>query len=185
VTAPPQIALLFFVQRVEGILPGIYLLPRARDHERKLRALLPNNYALTPQADMPELLQLTASAPDPQTFRRVLRSLHCHQDIAATANVAVAMLAPVHAAVMRDPADYRHVLREAGMIGQALYLHAEAAGLRGTGIGCYFDDPLHDFVGLSGGDYQSVYHFTLGLPIVDTRVEMGPAYPRRDGPRTA
>ncbi len=29
---------------------------------------------------------------------------------------------------------------ETGMIGQVLYLQAEAAGVRATGIGCYFDD---------------------------------------------
>ena len=35
------------------------------------------------------------------------------------------------------------------MIGQALYLAAEAAGVRGTGIGCYFDDMLHRALGLT------------------------------------
>jgi len=27
------------------------------------------------------------------------------------------------------------------MIGQVLYLEAEAQGVRATGIGCFFDDP--------------------------------------------
>lgn len=177
----PRLALLFFVQRVDGMVPGIYLLPRTPAQLHELRDVLPNNCALMPNAQIPGLLQLDATSPDPQVFRRVLRSLHCHQDIAATANVAVCMLAPVVSAVTKNAADYRNLLREAGMIGQALYLQAEAVGLRGTGIGCYFDDPVHDFIGLSGGNYQSLYHFTLGLPIADARVAVGSAYPQRDG----
>jgi hypothetical protein len=41
-------------------------------------------------------------------------------------------------------------------------LAAEAAGVRGTGIGCYFDDVLHRALGLTGHDWQSLYHFTIG-----------------------
>ena len=33
-------------------------------------------------------------------------------------------------------------------MGQLLYLEAEAAGLRGTGIGCFFDDEVHRAIGL-------------------------------------
>jgi SagB-type dehydrogenase family enzyme len=40
------------------------------------------------------------------------------------------------------------LLREAGLVGQVLYLEAEAAGVRGTGIGCFFDDPVHQAFGL-------------------------------------
>ncbi len=35
-----------------------------------------------------------------------------------------------------------------GVIGQVLYLEAEAAGARATGIGCFYDDPVHDVLGL-------------------------------------
>ena len=60
-----------------------------------------------------------------------------------------------------------------------LYLEAEAAGVRGTGIGCFFDDPVHQLFGLVGQRYQSVYHFTVGTPITDERIETGPPYPQR------
>ena len=43
---------------------------------------------------------------------------------------------------------YRCLFWEAGMIGHLLYLEAEAAGVRGTGIGCYFDDSVHDLLGI-------------------------------------
>jgi hypothetical protein len=53
------------------------------------------------------------------------------------------------------------------MIGQPLYLAAEAAGVRGTGIGCYFDDVLHRALGLMGHDWQS--------PLLHRRSHRGPA----------
>jgi hypothetical protein len=72
---------------------------------------------------------------------------------------------------------YRRLYWECGIIGQVLYLEAEAAGVRGTGIGCFFDDPAHQFLGLGGYAYQSLYHFTIGSPVRDVRLETLPAYP--------
>jgi hypothetical protein len=63
------------------------------------------------------------------------------------------------------------------MIGQALYLAAEAAGARGTGIGCYFDEVLHRALGLAGHEWQSLYHFTIGCPVEDVRLRTVPPYP--------
>jgi hypothetical protein len=62
------------------------------------------------------------------------------------------------------------------LCGQILYLEAEAAGVRGTGIGCFFDDPVHEVLGLQGTAFQSLYHFTVGGPIVDHRLETLPPY---------
>ena len=62
------------------------------------------------------------------------------------------------------------------MLGQVLYLAAEAAGVRGTGIGCYFDDSAHDLLGLDGDEFQDMYHFTVGGPVDDLRLTTGPAY---------
>ncbi len=64
-------------------------------------------------------------------------------------------------------------------MGQALYLEAEAHGLRGTGIGCYFDDSFHELLGLSGRSFQSLYHFTVGYPLSDLRLLTLPPYPER------
>ena len=56
------------------------------------------------------------------------------------------------------------------MLGQVLYLEAEAAGIRSTGIGCYFDDVFHDLLGIQTDAFQSLYHFTVGSPIEDLRL---------------
>jgi hypothetical protein len=71
---------------------------------------------------------------------------------------------------------YRRLFWECGLIGQCLYLEAEAAGVRGTGIGCFFDDPVHELVGLTGNRWQSLYHFTIGGPVVDDRLQTLPPY---------
>lgn len=76
----------------------------------------------------------------------------------------------------RGATAYRELFWEAGMIGQALYLAAEAAGIRGTGIGCYFDDVLHHALGLTDHDWQSLYHFTMGAPVEDLRLRTAPPY---------
>ena len=36
------------------------------------------------------------------------------------------------------PSFYRHLFWESGVVGQVLYLEAEAAGARATGIGCFY-----------------------------------------------
>jgi nitroreductase len=76
----------------------------------------------------------------------------------------------------RGASAWRELFWEAGMIGQSLYLAAEAVGVRGTGIGCYFDHELHHALGLTGHDWQSLYHFTIGNPVEDFRLRTTPPY---------
>ncbi len=78
--------------------------------------------------------------------------------------------------------------REAGIVGHLLYLESEVIGMRSTGIGCYFDDPIHELLGFNPKStlYQSIYHFTLGYPIIDTRISTLPPYQHlltKDGKR--
>ena len=68
----------------------------------------------------------------------------------------------------------------AGLVGQVLYLEAEEASIRSTGIGCYFDDPVHEVFGISSRDWQSFYHFTVGGPVEDKRLTTLPAYKLED-----
>jgi hypothetical protein len=67
------------------------------------------------------------------------------------------------------------------VLGQVLYLEAEAAGIRGTGIGCYFDDAFHSILGLRDNQLQSLYHFTIGGPVEDTRLMTLPPYAHLEG----
>lgn len=169
-----RLSLLFFVHRVEGMEAGLYLLPRG-PWGPALCDSLGEGGSLLPQPGPGGLICLQRLAP--VELRRVARSLHCHQDIAASACLAVGMLAPFGPLVEAQPAVYRDLLREAGLLGQLLYLEAEAMGLRGTGIGCFFDDPVHEAARVATPDFQSLYHFTIGLPVDDERIETTPAYP--------
>ncbi|MEQ1600721.1 MAG: SagB/ThcOx family dehydrogenase [Methylophilaceae bacterium] len=174
---PPRINLLLFVHRVEGFDPGLYLFVREPRLEEQLNASLNAQFLRKPVGLIAPHLNLQLLTPAPSgELHRVTRSLHCHQDIAANACFALGMLAEYDGVIANNPAAYRDLHREAGLIGQVLYLQAEAHGLRGTGIGCFFDDPIHDLLGLSNETFQTIYHFTVGLSLEDTRIENIPTY---------
>ena len=184
---PSRIHLLLFVLRVDGLPGGLYLLPRTPAAASELpAALAPGDGRFDKRrtvaafdADCPPqlgLIQLCEMGL--QELQRLARSLSCHQDIASTSAFSLGMVGEFAAATASGHG-YRELLREAGLVGQALYLEAEAAGVRGTGIGCFFDDPVHQLFGLDGNHLQSVYHFTVGTPVADERIESSPPYPQR------
>lgn len=169
-----------FVYRVDGLEPGLYFLPCAARGTERLRRHLRARFDVVELGDAhaPLGLQRLSCVPEKELMRRA-RLLHCQQDIAASSCFSLAMLAPLGPAIERDPSDYRRLHREAGMLGHTLYLQAEAEGLRGTGIGCFLDDEVHDLLRLSDAAFQTLYHFTIGRPLQDPRIESGPAYPDR------
>src|SRR5262249_36515068 len=117
----------------------------------------------------------------PGDCRALARDLSCDQDIAADGFFSLGMIADFDASLADlGPSFYRHLFWESGVVGQVLYLEAEAAGTRATGIGCFFDDLVHDVLGLRGHAFQSLYHFTVGVPIDDTRLTTRPGYEWED-----
>jgi hypothetical protein len=170
----PRVHLALFVHRVEGLAPGLYLFLRNHSMEAKLRAELAAGFEWMRVEGCPAHLPLfRLVAADAQN---AARTLSCHQDIAADGAFSLGMLAEFGTSLAQGPWLYRHLFWEAGMLGQVLYLEAEAAGVRGTGIGCYFDDAVHDLLGLKGHDVQSMYHFTVGAAFSDSRLQTLPAY---------
>ena len=90
--------------------------------------------------------------------------MSCDQDIAADGFFSLGMLAELRREPRRHgPSFYRHLFWETGFLGQMLYLEAEAAGARATGIGCFYDDPVHETLGLQGHACQSLYHLRSGF----------------------
>ncbi|MBM4059798.1 MAG: SagB/ThcOx family dehydrogenase [Planctomycetes bacterium] len=171
----PQVHLLLFVHRVDGLVPGVYLLPRSAEGEARLRALArPDCRWQRPDgvpADLPLWLLL------PGDCRSVARNVSCAQDIAGDGFFSLGMLAHFEPALRaRGAWFYRNLFWETGVIGQVLYLEAEALGARGTGIGCFFDEPALQVVGLSGLEFRSLYHFTVGMPVEDPRLTTEPGY---------
>src|SRR5581483_6493861 len=144
----PAIHLGMFVHRVEGIESGLYAFVRDPDALDSLRAAMHRHFAWQRPAGCPDDLPLyLLEAGD---ARRLAAQVSCHQDIAGDSCFSLGMIADFESRLSADGAwFYRRLFWESGIIGQVLYLEAEAAGLRATGIGCYFDDPVHQVFGLT------------------------------------
>jgi len=170
----PRVHLLLFVHRVEGVSPGLYLLPRRPGVVETLRPALDPEHSFEPVPGAPDHLPLVRLQR--LDVRDLAAALSCQQDIAGDSAFAVGMVAELEYGLDRGPWWYRRLYWEAGAVGQALYLDAEAVGLRGTGIGCFYDDPVHRLLGLPDGRFQSLYHFTVGSPIKDRRLATHPPY---------
>jgi SagB-type dehydrogenase family enzyme len=178
----PRIDLLLFVHRVEGVQPGLYALLRDPARQDTLRRLMSPGLAWTSPAGCPASLPLfLLEAGD---ARRVAAQTSCGQEIAADGVFAAAMLAEYRAPLESlGPWFYRRLHWEAGVVGQQLYLEAEASGIRATGIGCFFDDLTHRTFGLTGDDFQVLYHFTVGGAVDDARLQTLPPYQHLQRPK--
>ncbi|WP_400765235.1 SagB/ThcOx family dehydrogenase [Methylosinus sporium] len=170
------ITLILFVHRVDGLEPGLYALQRDSDVAARLREASRKDFewSLVELEGLP-LYRLYAGSVEKEATK-----LACLQPISGKGCFSVAMIAEFDRALAADGAfAYRRLHFEAGLIGQALYLWATAAGIAGTGIGCFFDDTVHELLGLTPGDmqFQDVYHFTVGGPVEDTRILTLPPYP--------
>jgi SagB-type dehydrogenase family enzyme len=165
----PRLHLGIFVHRVDRLTPGLYLLERhAAVHER-LRSALREVFVWKRPPNCPEHLRLWCLSES--DVRDVSRTVSCHQEIASDGAFSLGMLADFGDMIRnRGPWWYRRLFWESGVLGQMLYLEAEAAGIRSTGIGCYFDDVFHDLLGIRTDAFQSLYHFTVGSPVDDPRL---------------
>ena len=173
----PRVHPLLFVHRVEGVAPGIYILVRDPEAQERLLTALHAEFVWSRVAGAPEHLPLfLLQATD---CVKAARTLSCRQAIAGDSCFALGMLAEFADVVEASPWRYRQLHWEAGLLGQVLYLQAEAVGLRGTGIGCFFDDAFHEMLGLKDKRFQSIYHFTVGRPLLDDRISTLPPYMER------
>ncbi|MFN0009065.1 MAG: SagB/ThcOx family dehydrogenase [Planctomycetota bacterium] len=172
---PPLVHLALFVHRVRGLEPGLYVLVRDPAQKTLLQAAMQRPFSWTRPEGAPEGLALfQLSRAD---VRQVARAVSCHQEIASDGCASLGMLAEFNPVLERRGAwAYRRLFWECGAIGQVLYLEAEALGIRATGIGCFFDEPVHEVFGLSTERFRSLYHFTVGGPVDDPRLQSHPAY---------
>ncbi|MDP2142744.1 MAG: nitroreductase family protein [Gallionella sp.] len=170
-TCAPRVHPVLLVHRVEGVAPGVYALPRSESAHTLLRTAFRETFAWERMdAELP-LYQLIAARAG-----KTARTLSCHQDIAMQSAVTFMMVAEFAAPIAADPAAYRHLHWEAGMLGHIITLEAEASGWRGTGIGCFFDDAVHEVLGLKDDTFQVVYHYAVGMALDDPRISTLPAY---------
>lgn len=173
----PAIHLGLFVHRVEGIEPGLYALARDPAKLEKLKGAMHAHFSWEAPPGCPAGLPLYLL--ERGDARALATQVSCRQDIAGDGAFSLGMLAQYQATLVENgPSFYRRLFWEAGLVGQVLYLEAEAAGVRATGIGCFFDDPVHQVFGLQDLEFQSLYHFTVGGPVDDPRLTTLPPYAR-------
>jgi len=173
----PAIHFGLFVHRVEGIEPGLYALARDAAKLERLKSCMHPRFAWESPPGCPGSLPLHLL--ERGDARQLATQVSCRQDIAGEGAFSLGMIAEYQASLVEHgPWFYRRLFWEAGAIGQVLYLEAEAAGVRATGIGCFFDDPVHQVFGLEGLAFQSLYHFTVGGYVEDPRLTTLPPYRR-------
>ena len=171
----PAIHLLIFVHRVDGLKPGLYFLVRDPRKLTFIQESMNPELTWTPAPGCPDDLPLYWLLEG--DAKKLATQVSCHQDIAADSAFSFGMLAEFEGRLREGGAWwYPRLFWESGLLGQVLYLEAEAAGVRATGIGCFFDDPVHEIVAMKGLNLQSLYHFTIGGPVEDRRLMTLPPY---------
>ena len=171
----PAIHLLIFVHRIDGLTPGLYFLVRDSRRLSFVQQTMNPELTWTIAPSCPEGLPLYWLLEG--DARKLAAQVSCHQDIAGDSAFSFGMLAEFEGTLRERGAWwYPRMFWEAGLLGQVLYLEAEAAGVRATGIGCFFDDPVHEIVSIQSLAMQSLYHFTIGGPVEDRRLQTLPPY---------
>jgi SagB-type dehydrogenase family enzyme len=159
------VTLYLYVHRVRDCEPGIYRWNKPA-----------GGPPATPSADRSAKLEQLYRG----NVQRVAAYLSLEQTLAGNACFAVSMIADLARAARRfGNRGYRYAFFEAGAIGERLYLGAEALGWNATGIGAFYDDDVHRYLGFlpEGSEdsaalpQQVIYHFAVGRAVRDTRLE--------------
>ena len=163
---PIYISLFIFVHRVKGLERGLYAFVRNEEHLSLLKELTNPQFLWEKIYDDLPLYLLSIG-----DFRDFAAYIACQQEIARDSAFSLGMLSLFEPILKERPWEYKHIHWEAGLVGQVLYLEATAHELKGTGIGCFFDDVMHELLELSGKIFQDVYHFAFGKGFEDPRIQ--------------
>ena len=171
----PQVHLGLFVHRVNDLPSGLYFLVRNKSHLEELREKFKKEFLWKKPDSCPEDLDLFLL--EQGDYLGASKSVSCGQDIAGDGCFSLGMISAFEKPLTQYGSwFYPRLFWECGAVGQVLYLQAEVSGIRSTGIGCFFDDPVHDIFGIKDMRYQSLYHFTVGGPVEDKRLTTLPPY---------
>jgi len=173
-----NVHLILFVHRVKGLENGMYFLFRGNEDSDALKKIKAD---WNPSFEWKKVDDLPLYMLHPGDLRQFSKLASCIQDIAGDCCFSLAMVTPnfTERIDQKGGQAFKELYQEAGFIGHILYLEAERLNLRATGIGCYFDDTIHENTLLELPDddyddpfqnYQDLYHFTVGKPVEDKRI---------------
>lgn len=155
---------ILFVHRVKDLEKGLYAFIRNTDDLVLLKTAMDQTFVWEDCND--GLFCLKKG-----DYRGAAQMISCNQEIAKDGAFSFGMLCHfTHSLETHGAIGYKNLYHQCGMIGQMLYLEATSLGLSATGIGCFLDDEFHTLLGLKDQRFQSLYHFTIGRAIVDTRI---------------
>lgn len=163
--------LLVYVHRVTGLSQGIYLFARNDGEISEMKRRMSADFLWENVCGRAPLYLLKRG-----NFAHVAAMISCGQNIAGDGVFSLSMISRFADVIDGAPYMYRRLFGEAGMIGHMLYLETEARGFRGTGIGCFLDDEVHNLLGLQDNYYQCLYNFTIGNALEDKRLTTLPPY---------
>ena len=164
--------ILIFVHQVTGLRQGCYLLSPNQHKLEGMRQKISPRFLFEPVENEFNLSLVQLELGDSRTLAE---KASCNQKIAAHGCFSLGMLFPF-TSIAKQPHDYRSIYWQAGVLGQILYWGAESVGLQGTGIGCYHDNQIHEYLEHETGEFQDFYHFVVGKALVDERLTNIPPY---------
>ena len=171
----PFVHMLLFVNRVKGLREGLYIFLRKPGEKDKFKTAFMPDFLWEKPESCPSDLEFYLLVEE--ELHHFAAQLSCAQRKAEDACFTACMLSEFEEPLKTYGSwMYPYLFWECGILGQLLYLEAEARGFRGCGIGCFFDDPLHETLGLKGLEYQDLYHFAVGSPLQEIGVLTFPAY---------
>jgi len=155
---------IMFVHRVDSLSKGLYAFIRDFDDLEELKKTMDPSFLWE---DCNNGLYLLSQGD----YRGVAQKISCNQEIAKEGAFSFGMVCKFAKSLeLHGAIGYKNLYHQCGAIGQMLYLESTSLGLSATGIGCFLDDEFHALLGLRDQRYQSLYHFTIGRSIVDTRI---------------
>ena len=171
----PFAHLLLFVNRVKGLREGLYIFLRKPGKKEEFKTAFRPDFLWEKPESCPSDLEFYLLVEE--ELHHFAAQLSCAQRKAEDACFTACMLSEFEEPLKTYGSwMYPYLFWECGILGQLLYLEAEARGFRGCGIGCFFDDPLHETLGLKGLEYQDLYHFAVGSPLQEIGILTFPAY---------
>jgi SagB-type dehydrogenase family enzyme len=168
--------LVLFVHDVENLPSGLYILLGDKTSKDEMKSSMKDIFLWEKVNCAVDDLYLLQGGD----FKHISKVISCDQDIAAHGAFSLGMLVEFDKQLQEHGAHrYKELYWNCGAIGQQLYLESTSLQLSATGIGCFLDDILHDVVGLENSLYQSLYHFTIGRGLFDSRLTNEKPYTER------